>query len=359
MTVALSGAQRAALAHVRARASRERGRAEERCTAVLGPLGRAADELAGAVARAARITLNFHPDRLLADGRTVARALRDERRYCNQFETGISSGSRTAFAGGERDRWEERLFGGAYQRGGVAPRERPKYGALDLLGHPDGAAPRFGSCHLRLRPGSLARSTLCFGDSHLGPADLGTIDAPWAVLAALLEAVRDTGVALGRAGVDVACLIDQVLAGPVAPAAEPGRALDDYIEVQVHGEVRVPDDVEVVVVDPSFRGTEVEGELAALGAPIVWHAGFELAPAEVPDDFRGPAMPPLARRIAGMFAPADRLDAALIGRAAASLHRDPAAWRDWAEAADTLQHLKQLWHVLVHRGRARGSRRIA
>jgi len=25
-------------------------------------------------------------------------------------------------------------------------------------------------------------------------------------------------------------------------------------------------------------------------------------------------------------------------------------WRDWASQADTLQHLKQLWHVLVHYG---------
>jgi hypothetical protein len=350
MPADLTDPQRAALTHVRAVAASERAAAAARCEAVLPP-GRSLDELAAAIERHGRITLNFHPDRLLADGRTVARALREDRRYRNQFETRISSGSRTAFAGGERDRWEQRLFGGAYHRGDVAARERPKYGALDLLGHPDGAAPRFGSCHLRLRRELLARSTFCFGDSHLGPRDLGTLDEPRPVLAGLLEAVHGTGVALGRAGVDVPGLLAAILAG--RRCTEPGRSLDDYIEAQVHGDVRVPDDVELVVADPSFRGTAIEVELAGLGAPLVWHAGFELDVDEVPDGFRGPKIPPLARRIAAMFA-TDRLDAALIGRAAAALHRDPDGWRDWAGVDDTLQHLKQLWHVLVHLGRAAG-----
>lgn len=350
MSTDLTGAQLAALAYVRAAAEREA--AWRRCEAMV-PGGPSPRELAAAIARHGRITLNFHPDRLIADGRTVARALAEDRRYRSQFETGISSGSRTAFIGGERDRWEEKLFGGAYQREGTAPRERPKYGALDLLGHADGAAPRFGSCHVRLRREVLERCTFCFGDSHLGPRDIGTIDAFAPVLAGLLAAVRDTGVALGRAGVDVAMLCERLLAGPKA-AAERGRSLDDYIEAQVHGEIRVPEDVEAIVADPSFRGTEIEAELLRLGAPLTWHAGFELGAHEVPAELRGPRIPPLARRVAGMFA-ADRVDAALIGRAAASLHREPAAWQDWASAEETRQHLKQLWHVLVHLGRAAGT----
>ena len=48
----------------------------------------------------ARITVNFHPDRVLADGRTVAQRLAAEGRYRSQFETGISSGGLTAYAGG-------------------------------------------------------------------------------------------------------------------------------------------------------------------------------------------------------------------------------------------------------------------
>jgi hypothetical protein len=63
----------------------------------------------------------------------------------------------------------------------------------------------------------------------------------------------------------------------------------------------------------------------------------------VPDDFRGAAMPPLARRIVGDGI----LDVALIGQAARSLVLQPELWSDWGSHKDALQHLKQLWHVLV------------
>jgi hypothetical protein len=68
---------------------------------------------------------------------------------------------------------------------------------------------------------------------------------------------------------------------------------------------------------------------------------------DVPDDFRGPEMPRLAQRIAGSDG---TLDAAVIGIAEASLHKQPDEWRDWGKHAEVLQHLKQLWHVLVHYG---------
>ena len=58
-------------------------------------------------------------------------------------------------------------------------------------------------------------------------------------------------------------------------------------------------------------------------------------------------MPRLARRIAGENG---IIDAAMIGTAEASLHHQPDAWGDWGSRAEVLQHLKQLWHVLVHYG---------
>jgi Protein of unknown function (DUF3626) len=51
----------------------------------------------------------------------------------------------------------------------------------------------------------------------------------------------------------------------LAEAAEPADALDDYIEAQVHGPVRVGRDVEAVVIDSSFRGTLVEDAAHRLG----------------------------------------------------------------------------------------------
>ena len=71
---------------------------------------------------ARRITVSFHPDRLLADGRTVAEHLVTDGRYRSQFETGISNGGLTAHPGGDRERWEQRMFAGAY------PPARPRAG---------------------------------------------------------------------------------------------------------------------------------------------------------------------------------------------------------------------------------------
>ena len=57
-------------------------------------------------------------------------------------------------------------------------------------------------------------------------------------------------------------------------------------------------------------------------------------------------MPLLAQRIAGD----GMLDAAVIGAAESTLYLQPERWRDWGSRDETLQHLKQLWHVVVHYG---------
>jgi hypothetical protein len=80
---------------------------------------------------------------------------------------------------------------------------------------------------------------------------------------------------------------------------------------------------------------------------LEWHCGFRLAVGDVPAEFRGPAIPRLARRIASNDG---QLDAAVIGRAAASLERAPQTRQDYGTREDAFQHLKQLWHVLVHFG---------
>ncbi|MEU6078356.1 DUF3626 domain-containing protein [Micromonospora sp. NPDC047074] len=359
----LEPAQRAALAHVRATALRERPAALAAVARALAGSGvsHQPERLIAAIGRHGRLTVNFHPDRLRADGRTVADALAAEGVYRSQFETGISNGGLTAFPGGDRDRWEETLFGGAYQSPGVRPGDRPKYGGLNLLDHPDGACPRFGSCHLRLRPEVLARATFCFGDSHLGPRELGTLDVFEPVLAALLAATDGTGVSLGVPG-DVVTLVRALLrrreAGWASGAA--GRALDDYIEAQVHGELSLARDVEALVVDPSFEGTEAGATLAGLarrhGFALHWHAGFTLPVDRIDPDFRGPAIPPLAARVHAEFAqPGEPVDAALIGRAAVSVVTEPSRWADRGPTEVTLQHLKQLWHVLVRFGTPRAA----
>src|SRR4051794_26419159 len=114
----------------------------------------------------ARIVAHFHPDRFGGKATNVIDTLLVEGVYRNQFETGLSSGSPTAFPGGERDEWERTLFGGAYHTAGVLASERPKYASLELVRFPDGPAPRFGSCYLVFR-GVGPRSSITFmGSEH-------------------------------------------------------------------------------------------------------------------------------------------------------------------------------------------------
>lgn len=316
----LTAAQQAALDHVRAVA--------RQATAASG--ARVDPALVDVAVRARRVALNFHPDRLGRDGRVVAKALLDDGVYRSQFETGISNGGLSAYPGGDRDRWEERLFGGAYQRHHAPPADRPKYGGLNLLDHPDGPCPRFGSCHLVLRPHVAERTTFCYGDSHRGPRHVGTADAFEPVLAAWLEehpAEWLTASAQSSSG------------GDGEDDDENGRALDDYIEAQVHGPVDLGRDAEALVIDPSFDGTEVGRLLNAVadryGLRLTRHAGFEFDAADVPADFRGPEAAELARRIeADVGGP---LNAERIGRFARAV----------ADQPDTLQLVKYVWHVLV------------
>jgi Protein of unknown function (DUF3626) len=139
----------------------------------------------------ARIVLHFHPDRFGCKPANVAESLFSEGVSRNQFETGLSSGSPTAFPGGERDTWEHALFGGAYHTEGVAAFERPKYRSLELVRFPDGPSPRFGSCYFVLR-GVAARTSITFMGSEEPRAfdRAGTLATPHGVMAALLAEIR-------------------------------------------------------------------------------------------------------------------------------------------------------------------------
>ena len=336
---ALSPAQHAALAAVRARGGRPDG---------------ALAEVVEAIGDHAYVTLNFHPYRRLADGRSVAQGLLDDGVYRGQFETKISNGSATAFPGGLRYGWEDSLFSGAYRDSSSA--DRPKYGALALMRHADGAAPRFGCCYIRLRRELTDRCTFTWGDSHLGPEHIGTADALWSVARALFDQVSSTGAALGIEGLDAVALTRRLLQDlPTAPPEDPadhpvGRSLDDYIEAQVHGPINLGDHVEALVVDATLRDSDtgrlLEQVAATHGISLRFHPGFRLATAAIPDDFRGPRIPELARRLN----PAE-IDATVLAEAAHSMQAEPMNWRDWASPEEALQHLKQLWHCLVAFGR--------
>lgn len=334
-----------ALRVISARARTDRELARRRWTAATRL--DASHRWAVSLATAGRLTVNFHPDRIGRDGRTVAAGLLATGRYQSQWLSGISSGSRSAVPGGERHRFERDYFGGTYDAVDPASGEHPVYGALDLTSDEHGGSPRFGSCYLVLRDHVRERASLCVGDSHTAPRDVGTLDEPWSVLAGLAEqAARGD---LLRRGLGTADLL-ALLAGPPA-RSEASRVLDGYVEAQVHGGVDLARDVERVVLDPSFRDTDIAHDFAAAAArygfELTWHRGSKLAVVDVPDDFRGPTMPALADEVAR---PGRVLHARAIGIAAARhAYDEPTPAGDAPESPT--QQLKYLWHTLLACGR--------
>lgn len=255
----------------------------------------------------AAITLQLHPDWPFRDG-LVLEAIARDGVYRSQFETGTSNGGLTAFEGGDRWRWESRLFGGRYDAGPASA--RPVYGAWNRRDDPYGGAIRFGSAHLRLRAHVVARATFCFPDSVHEPEDHGGPD-----------------------------LLPHLCGLADAAVGDGWDDLDECVEAHVHGGVRVADDVEAVVLDPCFRDGPVHEAAGRLGCDVEWHPGFRVDVADLPDDYRGPEHVVLARELAR--ARDGELVPATIGDAARAGAHDP-------------QALKRVWHLLARFGRQVG-----
>ncbi|GGZ38009.1 hypothetical protein GCM10010387_35060 [Streptomyces inusitatus] len=246
-----------------------------------------------------RVTMHFHPDRTAGD-RPILDSMAADGVYRSQFVTGTGNGGLTAHPGGDRWRWESRIFAGAYDH--APARERPVYGALNHRHDPVGAAPRFGSSYFRLTAEALARTTFCYPDSSTEPVDFGV-----AAHCSLIELARSGGL----------------------------DALDGHIEAQIHGPVALDADVEALVLDPSYRGTAVEAAAHRLPCPVEWHPGFRLGVDELRrrPGYRGQRYVDLGAEIAvgGSLTPEVVGDAARSGRYA-------------------LQDLKKVWHCLARFG---------
>lgn len=304
----------------------------------------------------ARIGLHFHPDRPASDMKSVAASLLENGIYKSQFETGISNGSVSAFTGGARDLWELRNFQGAYQLEGTTNNQRPKYGALDLMLHPDGPAPRFGSCYFLLSPKVSSRATFTYLDSHQDPKEKGTFTEFDMILAALLEETFVREFAIGEKNLTPDKLVKHMLVNLEQPLSNPeikqaNRNLNHYIEAQIHGDISLEEDVDILVADPSFKGTKIGNILEKIcdkySIDLFWHMGFSLKVEEVPSNFRGPSMPTLAKRIAQN----NRIDANIIGSAVMDLTCHPSNWSELGTYNEVLQELKLIWHVLVRYGK--------
>lgn len=78
---------------------------------------------------------------------------------------------------------------------------------------------------------------------------------------------------------------------PLIPLADADDRdpLDDYIKAHQHGPLLLGRDVEAVVLDSAYRGTDIEDAAAALPFPVEWHAGFRRHVNDLLDhaDYRG------------------------------------------------------------------------
>ncbi|WP_282037866.1 DUF3626 domain-containing protein [Saccharicrinis aurantiacus] len=295
------------------------------------------------VKKYSQIALHFHPDRIFSEGFNVIDGMLKSGKYKNQFETNISSGSVTAFSGGNRDNWEKDIFSDAYQF--AKPSERPKYGSLNLTMTEDGSSPRFGSCYFLVKPEVKERATFTYGDTYESPRELGTIDNFELINAAILKDLFTRGTALGEKDTNVNDFLK--LTNRLLPQTLDSRDyrrasknLDFYIEAQIHGDISLYNDIDSLVVEFSYWGTDMAIQFEALCAKydieLIWNSGRELKVSEFPNNFRGAEVPSYAKKL-GVDG---KLNAFLIGKAATQMNNEH----------DNLQMLKYLWHCIVKFG---------
>lgn len=243
------------------------------------------------------ITLQFHPD-WLHGASTVIESMANDGIYLSQFVTGISNGGLAAHRHGSRWSWESRLFDGLYDT--ADPSTRPVYGAWNRRNDPYGGAVRFGSSYVQLKQDVVERASFCFPDSVFEPQNLG-----------------------GRDALHRLC--------SMADAAELDH-LDDYVEAHIHGGVSFDSDVDIVVLDPSFRRSPTARSASSLGCPVRFHQGFSVATSDLDPSYRGAEIVRLAKSLG------PQLTAESVGRASRS---------GWYEP----QSLKKVWHYLARFGR--------
>lgn len=247
------------------------------------------------------VTINFHPDRFTTENQPILQAIAEDGYLKSQFETGTSNGGLTAYTGGERWLWEQKVFDGAYDN--ALNSHRPKYGALNFRNYDTGASPRFGSSYFQLKPHVSTRTTFCYPDSYFEPEDFAVFNR-------------------------VSPLIDKALASN-------SDLLDDYIEAHIHGKISVKDDIECLVLDPIFRTSPIEQQALNLGIPVKWHKGYRLSLEEMSryPDYRGYKYIELAKELAQNGS----INAKILGLAVTKQGYDE-------------QEVKKVWHYLARFG---------
>ena len=300
------------------------------------------------------VTINFHPDRFSNNNKTIIENLIEQGQYHGQFRTGTTNGGRSAYVGGQRFSWEQRIFFNAYPEDTL---DRPKYGALNLFSYLDGASVRFGSCFFELRPEVIDRCTFAYGDSSSNPVTLCTSDTFIGILAGMFNEFLIKERILNRVLDPVVTSKNEVLAillNPHDKLIDLGRNLDYCIEAHIHGDIQLNSDIKSFYTDASFQNTVIGERAEALcekyGIPLCWIPKRQMEVDSIGDLFRGSKIPILARKIDSIFGKQGVINAELIGQASRDSVIHPEIWRDMGSEPELFQYLKQLWHTVGYFG---------
>lgn len=156
----------------------------------------------------------------------------DDDHYRNQFETNTSRGSLSAKS---RDIWESNLFNKIYLNS--SPFEKVKYGALNILNNNRGvlSAHGYGDSYFILKSHVKTRTSFVFGDSSSQQLHIQTFDHCNNILYYMSDS-----------------LLDEVISIALGTTHSSDTHYM-YIEAQIHGPVRLGNDIEVLVVNPRHR----------------------------------------------------------------------------------------------------------
>ncbi|WP_054875061.1 DUF3626 domain-containing protein [Oxobacter pfennigii] len=300
----------------------------------------------------AAVTINFHADRLSNNGAMIIENLIDDGMYFGQFKTGTTNGGKTAYIGGDRFLWEQRLFSNIYPENTT---DRPKYGALNIFEYLDGASPRFGSCYFALKPDIISRCTFAYGDSSTNPDILCTADSFYGILAGLLLDVKQNGRLLDKENYTIDMAIDELMSIGDNKQRILGRNLDYCIETHIHGDIMLNEDIESLYMDESFRNTDINKYANILceryDIKLEWIPVRQIRIDDIGDEFRGPMIKPLAQKIDSQFGNfSGVINAWLIGKASRDSTLNPACWEDIGDKEQVFQYIKQLWHTAAYFG---------
>jgi len=175
----------------------------------------------------APVLIHFHPCRLSG-------FLENDPQYRNQFETGTSSGSKDLES---RKTWEDRLFNSIYKD--AKPCERVKYGHLNITGAKYSQnAHSYGDSYLILHNDIKKRSTFTIGDSS---STNKTFSFTYA------------NEYLNTLSPD---LKQQIISD--SPYKTP---LPVYVEVQIHGDVKLERDVVGIAVRIKHKSSNIGRQL--------------------------------------------------------------------------------------------------